>query len=370
MNTRYLVWIYLFCFSCFPGFARQNDNAEQAQAPPPAPAGAANHQITLDVVVADKSGLAIPGLQQQDFALLDNKEPQKIISFRAVEGVTATADPPVEVILLVDQVNTSFTSVAMERQEIGKFLRQNGGELVRPVSIVFFSDSGTTFGNISSRDGKALLADLNQNNNSLRIVGRAQGVYGAIDRLQLSLDTLRQLADYEATRPGRKLVVWISPGWPLLSSPNVELNSKGRQDLFNSVVALSDGLRKARITLYNVDPLGTADAAGVRTSYYKEFLKGVRTARQLQAGNLALQVLADQSGGRVLNSSNDVAGEIATCIADANAFYVLSFEGVAGDGPNEYHALEIRIDKPGLVARTRSGYYAQPERPGRAGSYQ
>jgi hypothetical protein len=47
-------------------------------------------------------------------------------------------------------------------------------------------------------------------------------------------------------------------------------------------------------------------------------------------------------------------------VADANAFYVLSFDGLAGDGPNEYHTLEIQIDKPGLAARTRSGYYAQP----------
>ena len=56
-----------------------------------------------------------------------------------------------------------------------------------------------------------------------------------------------------------------------------------------------------------------------------------------------------------------MAGEIATCVADANGFYVLSFDGPAGDGPNEYHALEIKIDKPGLKARTRSGYYAQPQ---------
>ena len=86
----------------------------------------------------------------------------------------------------------------------------------------------------------------------------------------------------------------------------------------------------------------------------------MKKARQVQIGNLALQVLAAQSGGRVLNSDNDVAGEIATCVADANAFYVLSFDGLPGDGPNEYHALEIKIDKPGLTARTRSGYYAQP----------
>jgi hypothetical protein len=138
------------------------------------------------------------------------------------------------------------------------------------------------------------------------------------------------------------------------------LSSK-QQGIFNDIVTLSDRLRQARITLYAVDPLGTDDAAGFLTFGYKQFLKPVRKAGQVQFGHLALQVLAYQSGGRILNSSNDVVGEIAACDADANAFYVLSFDGLPGDGPNEYHALEIKIDKPGLAARTRSGYYAQPE---------
>jgi hypothetical protein len=107
--------------------------------------------------------------------------------------------------------------------------------------------------------------------------------------------------------------------------------------------------------------LGTADALSLRTDY-KQFLKGVKKAGQADLGDLALQVLASQSGGQVLNSSNDLAGEIATCVADTSGFYVLSFDGLPGDGPNEYHALDVKLDKPGLTARTRAGYYAQPER--------
>lgn len=41
--------------------------------------------------------------------------------------------------------------------------------------------------------------------------------------------------------------------------------------------------------------------------------------------------------------------------------YGLAFEAAAGDGPNEYHALEVNLDKPGLETRTRTGYYAQPD---------
>jgi VWFA-related protein len=180
----------------------------------------------------------------------------------------------------------------------------------------------------------------------------------------LSISTLLKLANYEATMPGRKLVLWISPGWPfMISALDRELTSeRQKQQFFTSIVALSDAMRRARMTLYNIDPLGTADAGTLRTTDYKQFVKPVKKAEQADNGDLALQVLATQSGGQVLNSSNDLAGEIATCVADANAYYVLSFEGLAGDGPNEYHALDIKIGKPELAARSPSGYHALPAR--------
>jgi len=341
--------IYLFCFALLAGFA---------QSPPASPAPADNRRFTLDVVVTDKSGKPVPGLEQQDFTLLDNKQPNKILSFDAIRG-GAAADPPIEVILLVDEVNTSFQRVSSARQEIEKFLRRNGGELERPISLVFFTDSGI-HSTTASRDGNALVAQLNQDHNGLRVIGRAQGVYGAGDRVQLSLHAIEQLADYESARPGRKLVIWISPGWPLLSSPRIELSGKEQQGLFKMIVALSDALRHARIALYSIDPLGMADARGLRANYYENFVKGVKKASQVSIGNLALQVLAEQSGGEVFHYDNDIAGEIATSLGDANAYYVLTFEALPGDGPNEYHALEVKIDKPGLKARTRAGYYAQP----------
>jgi VWFA-related protein len=317
--------------------------------------------MTLDVMVTDKSGKPVSGLEQKDFTLLDNKQPQKILSFQAVADAAATADPPVEAIVLVDTVNTEFTNVAIARKEIEKFLGRSGGALAQPVSLIFFSDGSAT-GTISSRDGNAVIADLNQKQLGLRTIGRAQGSFGGFERMQMSLNTLQKLADFEAGMPGRKLVVWISPGWPFLTSgmDQVLESQKQKQWFFDSIVALSDGLRRARITLYNIDPFGTADALSLRATDYKQFLKGVKKAGQSDLGDLALQVLASQSGGLVLNSSNDLAGEIATCAADANRYYVLSFEGLPGDGPNEYHALEIKLDKPGLTVRTRSGYYAQP----------
>ena len=76
--------------------------------------------------------------------------------------------------------------------------------------------------------------------------------------------------------------------------------------------------------------------------------------------DLSLQVLAVQTGGRVLNSSNDITAAITTCTADADAFYVLSFEAPRADHADEYHSLAVTVDRPGVTSRTRTGYYAQP----------
>ena len=71
-------------------------------------------------------------------------------------------------------------------------------------------------------------------------------------------------------------------------------------------------------------------------------------------------MIATQSGGLVLNSSNDIAGEIATAMRDGLNYYQLTFDAAVAAKPDEYHAIEVKIDKPGLTARTRTGYYAQP----------
>src|ERR1035441_6741709 len=227
-----------------PLSAVSGQNTPQLQPRPagpslPAPAGT-NRQITLDVQVTDKSGAPIRGLQEQDFTLLDDKQPQKILSFHAVNGAAvSTTDPPVEIVLVVDAVNASPQAVSYERDELKKFLLQNGGKLAQPVSLVIFTDTGTKMQGGSSRDGNALAALYDQYETGLRSIRRSQGFYGAAERFELSLKTLTQLVEYEGKQPGRKLMVWFSPGWPLLSGPNVQLTSKDSEHLFDGIVALS-----------------------------------------------------------------------------------------------------------------------------------
>ncbi|HTV57539.1 MAG TPA: VWA domain-containing protein [Verrucomicrobiae bacterium] len=333
-------------------------------AAPPAPA-AASKEITLYVQVTDKSGAQVRGLTEQDFTLLDNKQPQPIASFRAVNagrghGAPDPTNPPIEVIMVVDAVNVEFHVVAYERGQIRNYLLSNGGELEYPTSLALLTDNGPQIQRGYSQDGHVLAALYDKLETGLRTVTRSQGVYGAEDRFGISLSAISGLASFETTQPGRKILIWISPGWPLLSGPEMELSKKDEEQLFRSIVGFSTGLQRARITLDAIDPLGLADAGGLRVDFYKEFLNGVKSPSNVLPGDLALQVMAVHSGGIVINSTNDLASAIARCAADADAYYILTFDPPTAAKPDEYHSLEVKVDKPKLTARTRTGYYSQP----------
>ena len=187
--------------------------AGMALAQEPSPATVPDDGIIhLDVVVTAKSGPSVGGLQQQDFAILDNKVPQTITSFRAVRGREA----PVEVIIVIDDVNTGVEQIAYERSEMGKFLKMDGGQLAYPVGLAFLTDNGIKLQGEFSNDGNALSAVLDKYSLGLHTIHRSGGVYSAIERLQLSMKSLFELATNAAARPGRKIILWISPGWPLL----------------------------------------------------------------------------------------------------------------------------------------------------------
>jgi VWFA-related protein len=324
--------------------------AQQNAQPPAVPSST----IDLDVVVTPKSGPAVGGLQQQDFTIFDNKAAQHITSFHARNS----SQDPVHIILVIDAVNTTYSSIAYERGEIDKFLRANGGRLAQPMTLAFFTDKGTQLQEGFSNDGNGLSESFDHYDVALRQIRRSSQ-YEANDRFQLSMTALRELVEQAAKLPGRKVIFWVSPGWPILSGPHIDLSYKQQSQIFSSVVGLSTELRQARITLYSVDPLGTNEGVA-RTLYYQDFLKGVSKQNQVNVGDLSLQVLAVQSGGLALASNNDVSQLLEKCMADTEAYYELSFVPAPADHRDEYHNLLVQVAKPGLTARTRTGYYAQP----------
>ena len=323
-----------------------------------------DRDLTLDVVVADKAGTPVRGLQRQDFTVLDDKRPQAITSFRAVDLAAGTPAPYIEIVVVIDAINADLMKAEMEREGIKKFLQMNGGKLAVPVSLVLVSDSPTQMRSKASTDGNALAALVDQYTIGLRTVNRSQGNYGVAERFDISMKALDSLAAYEATKPGRKLMLWVGPGWPLLSAAASNVTSQDQQHIFHLIVGLSTQLRQQHIILYNIETRGVAGTSTNQFYNYEQFLAGVKSPNQAYPPTISLQVLAVQTGGRVFNRSNDlpsaIGDEIAKGASDASPFYVLSFQAASADRANEYHALEVKLAKGGLIARTRTGYYAQP----------
>jgi VWFA-related protein len=326
--------------------------AQQSESPAQPESGV----ITLDVVVTPKSGPPVSDLQEQDFTVRQDKEQCPITAFQAFRG----SEAPVEIILVIDDVNTGLERIAYERFEIDKFFKLDGGRLAHPVALAFLTDSGIKLQDTFTKDGNALASSLDQYTLSLHTILRSGGIYGAAERFEVSMKSLYELGTHEASRPGRKLIVWLSPGWPLLSGPGVEeqLDNKQQQQIFSNAVQLSNLLRQGRITLYSIDPLGTADFS-TRAFWWQDFTKGLSKPSQAAWGNLALQVLAVQSGGLVFTTGNDITGYLERCVTDTQAYYELSFvPSLEHNKSDVYHRIEVRVDKPGVVARTRQGYYS------------
>jgi VWFA-related protein len=315
---------------------------------------AAPRSVRLDVVVTAKSAPPVTGLQQQDFTLLDNKSPEPITSFKAV-----TRQQPVKVIIMIDGVNTNFTRVSYVQQEVQKYLKSNEGRLAQPTSVGVLTDKGTQIQQQFSTDGNALSTALDHYTIGLREINRSGGFWGADERVQISLKSFQQLTAYAAGIPGRKVLIWISPGWPLLSGIRIDLDSKQHQQIFNQVVAFSKAVQDAQLTIYDINPIGPEENLA-RSTYYQTFLKGISKPNDTDAADLSLQVLAVQSGGQVLIGNSDVANSLQKCVADSQSWYELTFTPAAAEMPDEYHHIQVNLNKPGLIARTRDGYYAQP----------
>jgi VWFA-related protein len=318
--------------------------------------GNTNPAMTLDVVVTDKSGAPVAGLQPEDFKLLDNKQPVSLASVRETRGFGPHADPPVEVFLVIDAINVRFLARANQRQWLTDFLKEDGKELPLPTSLAVLTDNGIEEQNRPTRDGNDLLRVLDASYAGFRQIHGYEGLQGALLREEESLKALNVFAVQQSKRPGRKLFIWLGAGWGVASNPSWTGGPKKLQRIYDYIALLSTALREARMTLYEVIP-----ASGVgRGDIYKTYVKGVYDPKHADLGDLSLPVLATQTGGQVLIGSSDLPALIDRCIADARTYYRLTFNPPPAARFSEYHAIQVQLGKPGLRARTRFGYYTAP----------
>jgi VWFA-related protein len=311
-----------------------------------------SNSITINVAVDTKNGEPVTELHQQNFTLLDNKNPRPIKSFK----IATPADEQVHVILFLDAVNTPYTILAFARENVENFLKLNEGTLAYPTSLAVLTDQGAEIVNDFSTEGNTLSDVLQHHQIGLREINRSSEWSGP-ERLQICLTAFHQLLEYAAKLPGRKLVLWISPGWPLISGPRVYLSPDQAQWIFQDVVSAYTDFQQSDLTIYNVNPVGVQESLN-RADYFETFLKGITKPADADLGDLGVQVLSIHSGGLAIESNSDISGMIQKCLLDARSWYEIAFDPLPADKPNEYHHIDIKLDQHDLIARTIDGYYA------------
>ncbi len=341
----------------------------------------AQHRVSLNVRVADGSGKPVTELNQSDFSVYDNDKLRKLVSFRSVGGAAGGS----HIILVIDAVNNFSKQVRTYAKEIERYLKEGNGPLAYPVALGVFSSIGIEVSQ-SWRDRALLLHELRAKAEDLRAGGcitqqdhgnataaaytlggmggtRTESQQELIcknERFVKSINALSELARKQMDVPGRVIVIWLGPGWPMLTDKAFTPDPPDlKRSFFSQLVTLSMSLREAQVTL---DAVGSPDESinpqtpNVRDS---EFFGGVYGADQVSAANFGLHVLAHQTGGRILTDTKDIASQISTCVADGESYYVLTFDSPPAAGFGEYHSLAVKVNKPGLDVRTSTLYYAE-----------
>jgi VWFA-related protein len=321
--------------------------------------------IKLDVVVTDQQGRSISGLDENDLTLLDNGQPRNIVTFQAFDDAASKPDPPVEIILVIDEEDLPALLLSAVKQAAQEFLLQNDGHLAQPTKVYRISNDGLFVSAQPSKDGNALAREVAEKNEP-RTIWESQEL-GKTDKKTVFRSALRSIvtntwsglphplialgsiAIEERRTPARKLLFWFGNGWPIVH--------KQWQHLFDSVTEISTRLREARIGVWVDDFWRTPDEDAFA---YQNFVAGVASENSSALENLALQVLAVQSGGGVLQGNGDAADLISRQVAQANTFYTITFDPPRTYVMDEYHDLNVAVGRPGLTTHTRTGYYDQP----------
>ena len=307
-------------------------------------------------MVNSKSGQPVSNLRQEDFAILDNKTPRPITSFR----VMTPAQEPVEVILFIDAVNTPYQMVAYMRQYVGKFLQANEGKLAHPTAIAILTDQGVQIDSGFSTDGNALNDSLARHTIGLRTI-TSSSQWGGLERLQICLNAFQQLlaAVSNSPRPQNRPLGFAGLATDL-RGPRVFFTAKQTQGMFSSVVSFSTQMRQDNVTLYNINPVGTGSIAGDR-----RLLPSLPQRRSQDQRRAVRQPRRPGARGPERRPHNRVGQrryrQHPEVFKRSQSMVRNCFRPTTADKPNEYHQIQIKLDKPGLVARTRTGYYSNPQ---------
>jgi len=313
--------------------------------------------VVLDIVVTDQTGKPVGNLSKSDFTILEDGVAQEIASFET-PGVHLHPLSYVEqsqTVLVLDEMNTRFEDLAFARYAVAKLLERNSGKLEMPTALMALTNSGLVQLHDYTTAGSELLQALERHRAELPWRLRT-GMEGAKERLATSIGAIQEIAYSRADYKARKNVVWVSPGFPIITTS--ELLTEDRSVLFEAIRMLSDELLRTRITIYTVDPRGVTVGRLLAAADQPSYLHSTNPAAGTTVADLALERLALETGGEALYGRNNLDQEIEDTIVNGAMYFTLSYYPSNRNWDGTFRKVRVNVDKPGLHATTRDGYFA------------
>ena len=313
----------------------------------------------VDVTATDANGNPVHGLQQSDFAILEDGKPQPIRNFEEVSSqdvlpprqmpanVYTNLEPPppssaVNIILLdfaneapVDSTNLGQVSRATQIQHYVKLAALDAIDRMPPgtrVAVLSMTNNLHVMQGFTSNQA-ILKAAVNAAPYDLDGNGNQQGVQRDM-RNRMVLESFDEIAADVAPMKGRKNLIWFSMGIPDITDPN---HPASIPDYSKPLSLAYDQLTAAQTSVYPVY------AGGV----------GLLGGRQL-----SLDMVAEATGGVAYSGTNDMATAVLKAIDNGANYYSISYVPPSEKFDGAYHKIEVKVDRPGVHLVFRNGYFA------------
>jgi len=383
--------------------------------------------VRIEVMVTEKRGRAREGLKREDFVVLEDGKPQEIVQFQAfarpqqgaptesAPSAAAPADVPEAllparyVVLVIDDIHLAFSSLVRVQKALARFITEDLGPedqvaLVttsgaKALSQEFTADravlrqtlsrvtlqerlsgwSGVPYMSeyqaqlIEAGDPLALEAAVLEimNASSFEDVGSAEALARqkarvlfseAVYASRLTLETLESLARGLAGVSGRKALYLVSDGF--LTGLGVASGSGF------DMRRIADASTRAGVVIYALDTRGliasppAASASSLtRTPPSTVGLIDAMQRRSEWAARDAMNSLAADTGGFMVENSNDLGDGLRQMLKDSDTYYVLAYAPSNTKRDGSFRKIEVRLPGVrGAKLRTRSGYLAPDDR--------
>ena len=383
--------------------------------------------VRIEVMVTQRRRRARAGLKREDFAVFEDGKPQEIVQFQAFERplpsaplqAAAPAAAPEEaaedllparyVVLVIDDIHLEFSSLVRVQKALARFITEDLGPedqvaLVttsgaKALSQEFTADravlrqtlsrlslqnrhsgwSGVPYMSeyqaelIEAGDPLALDAAIQEimNAGQFQDVDSAEAqarqkarvlLSEAVYNSRLTLETLESLARGLAGLSGRKALFLVSDGF----LTGLSAGSGAGYDLRR----IADASTRAGVVVYALDTRGlvasppAAPASSLtRTPPGTVGLIDAMQRRSESATRDAMNALAADTGGFLVENSNDLRDGLKQMLKDSETYYVLAYAPTNTKHDGSFRKIEVRLPGiRGVKLRTRSGYLAPDDR--------